>query len=95
MCFKIFVDLIMILNCLRNIKYDEHQYEIYLYILFICTQRFYEICEEKKICYISNFVNLKYLIHEDILTFLIRLLTHSLLLIIFRCPKPWRRVILG
>ena len=48
MCFKIFVDLIMIWNCLRNKKYDEHQLEIYLYILFICTQRFYEICEEKK-----------------------------------------------
>ena len=48
MCFKIFVDLIMIWNCLRNIKYDEHQFEIYLYILFICTQEFYEICEKKK-----------------------------------------------
>ena len=48
MCFKIFVDLIMIWNCLRNRKYDEHQFEIYLYILFICTQGFYDICEEKK-----------------------------------------------
>ena len=24
MCFKIFVDLIMICDCLRKIKYDEH-----------------------------------------------------------------------
>ena len=48
MRFKIFVDLIMIWNCLRNMKYDEHQFEIYLYILFICIQGYYEICEEKK-----------------------------------------------
>ena len=67
----------------------------YIYILFISTQGFYEIYEEKKI-YISNFVNLKYLIHENVLTFLIGFfLTHSLLLIIFKCPKPWRKVILG
>ena len=63
MCFKIFVDLIMIWNCLRNMKYDEYQFEIYLYILFICTRGFYEICEGKK-CYISKFVNLKYFIHK-------------------------------
>ena len=67
----------------------------YIYILFISTQGFYEIYEEKKI-YISNFVNLKYLIHENVLTFLIGVfLTHTLLLIIFKCPKPWRKVILG
>ena len=48
MCFKIFVNLIMIWNCLRNRKYDEYLFEIYLYILFICTQGFYEICEKKK-----------------------------------------------
>ena len=51
--------------------------------------------KKRKICYISNFVNLKYLINENVLTFLIGLLVHSLLLIIFKCPKPWRRVILG
>ena len=62
----------------------------YIYILFICTQRFYEIYEEKKICYISNFVNLKYFIHEIVLTFLIGLLAHSLLLIIITYPRPWR-----
>ena len=49
---------------------------------------------KRKICYISNFVNLKYLIHENVLTFLIGLLVHSLLLIIFRGPKPRQRVIL-
>ena len=38
----------MIWNCLRNRQYDEYQFEIYLYILFICTQGFYEICEENK-----------------------------------------------
>ena len=48
-----------------------------------------------KIFYISNFVNLKYFIHETVLTFLIGLLAHSLLLIIFRHPRPWRGVILG
>ena len=48
-----------------------------------------------KICYISNFVNLKYLIYQNVLTFFIGLLAHSLLLNIFRWPKPWRRVILG
>ena len=67
----------------------------YTYILFMCTQGFYEIYEENKICSISNFVNLKYLIHENVLTFLIRLLAHFSLLIIFKCPKPWRRVIWG
>ena len=46
MCFKIFVDFIMIWDCLRNKKYDEHLSEIY--ILFICTQGFYEIYEENK-----------------------------------------------
>ena len=50
---------------------------------------------KRKICYISNFVNLKYLIHKNVLTFLIGFLAHSLLLIIFRCLKPWRKVILG
>ena len=50
---------------------------------------------KRKICYISNFVILKYLINENVLTFLIGFLAHSLLLIIFRCPKPWRKVILG
>ena len=34
----------------------------------------------KKICYISNFVNLKYLIHETVLTLFIMLF--SLLLIV-------------
>ena len=34
------------------------------------------------IYYISNFVNLKYLIREIVLIFLIGLITHSLLLII-------------
>ena len=47
MCFKIFVDLVMICDCLRNIKYDEHGLK-YIYILFIYTQGFYEIYEEKK-----------------------------------------------
>ena len=47
MYFKIFVDFIMIWDCLRNIKYDEHRLK-YIYILFNCTQRFYEIYEEKK-----------------------------------------------
>ena len=61
----------------------------YIYILFTFNQEFYEIYEEKKkIYYISNFVNLEYLIHENVLTFLIGLLAHSLLLINFRCPKP-------
>ena len=86
MCFKIFVDLIMIWNFLSNRKYDEHQFEIYLYILFICTQM--RFVRKRKICYIYNFVNFKYLINENILTFIIGLLAHSLLLIIFKCPKP-------
>ena len=38
----------MISNCLINKIYDKHQFEIYLYILFICIQGFCEICEEKK-----------------------------------------------
>ena len=42
-----------------------------------------------KICYISNFVNLKCLIHETVLAFFIGHLAHSLLLIIFRYHGPW------
>ena len=38
---------------------------------------------KRKIFYISNFLNLKYLIHEIVLTFFIGFLVHSLLLIIF------------
>ena len=50
---------------------------------------------KRKICYISNFVNLKYLINETLLTFLIRLLAQSLLLIIFKYLRPWLGVIFG
>ena len=60
---------------------------IYIYYLFVLKD-FMRFVRKIKICYISNFMNLKYLIHENVLTFLIGLLTHSLLLIIFRCPKP-------
>ena len=66
---------------------------IYIYYLFVLKD-FMRFVRKIKICYISNFVNLKYLINENVLTFLIELLTHSLLLIIFRYPKPRRRVIL-
>ena len=58
----------------------------YIYILFICTQGFYEIYEEKKICYISNFVNLKYLIHKNVLTFLIWLFSSLLIVDYFQMP---------
>ena len=95
MCFKIFVNLIVIWNCLRNrnmmninLKY------IYIYYLFILKD-FMRFMKKRKICYIFNFMNLKYLIHENVLTFLIGFLAHSLLSIIFRCPKHWQIVILG
>ena len=67
---------------------------IYIYYLFVLKD-FMRFLWKRKINYVSNFVKLKYLIHENVLTFLIGFLAHSLLLIIFRCPKPWRRVILG
>ena len=70
---------------------------IYIDYLFVLKD-FMRFVKKIKICYISNFVNLKYLINENVLTFLIvliGLLAQSLLLIIFRYPKPWRRVILG
>ena len=38
MCFKIFVDLIMIWDCLRNIKYDEHRFEIDLYPIYLYSR---------------------------------------------------------
>ena len=60
---------------------------IYIYYLFV-LKGFMRFMRKRKICYISNFVNLKYLIHENVLTFLIGLLAHCLLLIIFKCPKP-------
>ena len=71
-----------------NLKY------IYIYYLFVLKD-FMRFVRKIKICYIFNFVNLKYLIHENVFTFLIGLLVHFLLLIIFKCPKPWRIVILG
>ena len=46
------------------------------------TKNFMRFIRKIKLCYISNFVNLKYFIHELILTFLIGLLPHFLLLII-------------
>ena len=58
----------------------------YIYILFIYTQGFYEICEEKKICYILNFVNLKYLMHENVLTFLIGLFSSLFIVDHFKVP---------
>ena len=61
---------------------------IYIYYLFVLKD-FIRFVRKIKICYISNFMNLKCLIHENALTFLIGLLAHSLLLIIFKCPKPW------
>ena len=67
---------------------------IYIYYLFVLKD-FMRFVRKIKICYISNFVNLKYLIHENVLTFLIGFLAHSLLLIIFRYPKHWRIVIFG
>ena len=48
---------------------------IYIYYLFVLKD-FMRFVRKIKICYISNFVNLKYLIHENVLTFLIGLLTH-------------------
>ena len=50
---------------------------IYIYYLFV-LKYFMRFVRKIKICYISNFVNLKYLIHENVLTFLIKLLAHSL-----------------
>ena len=38
MCFKIFLDLIIIWNCWRNIKYDEHRFEIYLYLIYLYSR---------------------------------------------------------
>ena len=58
---------------------------IYIYYLFVLKD-FMSFVRKRKICYISNFVNLKDLINENILTFLIGLLAHSLLLIIFQEP---------
>ena len=56
----------------------------YLFVL----KDFMRFLRKRKICYISNFVNLKYLIHEIVLTFFIELLAHFLLFIIFRYPRP-------
>ena len=38
MCFEIFLDLIIIWNCWRNIKYDEHQFEIFLYLIYLYSR---------------------------------------------------------
>ena len=55
-----------------------------IYILFICTQNFIRFMRKRKVYYIPNFMNLKCLINETVLTFIIGLLVHSLLLIIFK-----------
>ena len=58
---------------------------INIYYLFVLKD-FIRFVRKREICYIYNFVNLKYLINENILTFLNGLLAHSLLLIIFQVP---------
>ena len=45
---------------------------IYIYYLFVLKD-FMRFVKKIKICYISNFVNLKYLIYEIVLTFIIGL----------------------
>ena len=72
----------------ENIKYDEHHFEIYFVSYIFVLKNFMRFMRKRKISYISNFVNLKYLIHKTVLTFFIGLLAHSLLLIIFRYPRP-------
>ena len=72
----------------ENIKYDEHQFEIYFVSYIFVLKDFMRFMRKRKISYISNFVNLKYLIHKIVLTFFIELLSHSLLLIFFRYPRP-------
>ena len=52
---------------------------IYIYYLFV-LKYFMRFARKRKICYISNFKNLKYLIHKNVLTFLIGLLAHSFFL---------------
>ena len=40
--FEKFVDLTMIWNCLRNRKYDEHWFEIYLSLIFLVFKNFWD-----------------------------------------------------
>ena len=72
----------------EDIKYDEHQFEIYFVSYIFVLKDFMRLVRKRKISYISNFVNLKYLIHKIVLTFFIELLSHSLLLIFFRYHRP-------
>ena len=58
---------------------------IYIYYLFVLKD-IMKFVRKRKIFYIFNFFNLKYFIHENVLTFLIGFLARSLLLIIFKCP---------
>ena len=81
----------MIWNCLRNIKYDEHWFKIYLSLIFLVSRILWDFLGNKEKYVISQILRiLKYLIHETLLKFFIRLLAHSLLLIIFRYLRHWR-----
>ena len=76
----------MIWNRLINIKYDEHQFELYLYVLFICTQGYYEIYEEKKNILHLKFFEFKILIYEKCIN--IPYWTFSSLLIVDHFKVP-------
>ena len=91
MFLKKLVDLTMIWNCFRNRKYDEHWYEIYLSLIFLVFKDFMGFLRKLRKYVISPILRiLKYLIHETILKFFIKLLAHSLLLIIFKYLRHWR-----
>ena len=62
-----------------NLKY------IYIYYLFVLKD-FMRFVRKRKICYISNFVNLKYFIHENVLTFLITFFSSLLIVDYFQVP---------
>ena len=61
---------------------------------FLVLKDFMRCTRKRKLCYTFNFVNLKYLIHKIVLKLFIGFLAHSLLLINFKYPRPWRRVML-
>ena len=52
----------MIWNCLRNIKYGEQWFKIYLSLIFLVFNYLMGFLrKQRKICYISNFENFKVL----------------------------------
>ena len=70
-CFFFFLKkkiggLTMIWNCLRNRKYDEHLFEIYLSLIFLYSRILWDFCGNENYVISQILRILRYLIDETV-----------------------------